>query len=95
MRDAGREPGPGRSVARASAVGALVLYGLVTGTVAVGAGAASALLVPGPEARLVVWPAVSALVAVAAGLWWGLTPAGRRSRVLGRLLDHAPDEERR
>ncbi|MER5886358.1 hypothetical protein ABT160_21240 [Streptomyces sp. NPDC001941] len=75
-----------------SEAGELGLYGMVSGVLAVGAGAALALLVPGVEARLAVWMVVTVLISVAAGLWWGFTPVTVRSRVLGRVL--SPGEKR-
>ncbi|MFF9777001.1 hypothetical protein ACF1HJ_25500 [Streptomyces sp. NPDC013978] len=61
-----------------SAAAPLVLFSTVAGVLAVGVGALAALLVPATEARAVVWPAVTALLATGAGLWWGLTPRPRR-----------------
>ncbi|MEU6193641.1 hypothetical protein [Streptomyces sp. NPDC047061] len=64
----------------------LALYCSVTGILAVGVGALAALLVPDGAARGLVWLVVTVLVAVGAGLWWGLTPVSDRLQVLNRLL---------
>ncbi|MDT0569391.1 hypothetical protein RM704_18250 [Streptomyces sp. DSM 3412] len=69
-----------------SAAAPLVLFSTVAGVLAVGVGALAALLVPGTEARAVVWPAVTALLATGAGLWWGLAPVTERLRALDRAL---------
>ncbi|QFR02448.1 hypothetical protein F9278_09235 [Streptomyces phaeolivaceus] len=69
-----------------TAAAPLVLFSTVAGVLAVGVGALAALLVPGTEARSVVWLVVTALIASGAGLWWGLTPVTERLRVLDRAL---------
>lgn len=73
----------------------LALFSLVTGVVAVGLGALAALLVPGAEAKALVWLAVTVLGAGCAGLWWGLTPAAERLRVLDRALTAARPRDSR
>ncbi len=83
---AGAGSSGGAKESRHSAVGPLALFALVTGVVAVGLGALAGLLVPGGAARGVVWLLVTVLIAVAAGLWWGLTPVTERLRVLNRAL---------
>ncbi|PZH09547.1 hypothetical protein C1I97_14735 [Streptomyces sp. NTH33] len=65
----------------------LAVFSSATGVVAVGVGALVGLLVPGGAARGVVWLLVTVLLAVAAGLWWGLTPVTERLRVLNRALE--------
>ncbi|GAA2914919.1 hypothetical protein GCM10010524_51980 [Streptomyces mexicanus] len=70
----------------ASAAGPLALFSSVSGVLAVGLGALAGLLVPGGAPRGIVWLLVTALVAVAAGLWWGLTPVTERLRILNRAL---------
>ncbi|MEE1765732.1 MULTISPECIES: hypothetical protein [unclassified Streptomyces] len=72
-----------------SAAAPLVLFSTVAGALAVGLGALAALLVPGAEARGVVWMVVTALIAAGAGLWWGLTPVTDRLRALDRALSGA------
>ncbi|MER6085845.1 hypothetical protein [Streptomyces sp. NPDC001833] len=64
----------------------LTLFCSVAGFLAVGVGALAALLVPDGAARGLVWLVVTVLVAVGAGLWWGLTPVTERLQVLNRLL---------
>lgn len=76
------EPEP----SRLAAAWGFTLFCAVTGVIAVGAGAALALLVPGPEARLLVWSAVTLVIAAGAGLWWGYTPVTTRLRTLDRIL---------
>lgn len=71
---------------RLSAAAPLALFSMVVGVLSVGVGALAALLVPGAEARGLVWLTVTALIAAGAGLWWGLTPVTERLRVLDRAL---------
>ncbi|TQE19148.1 hypothetical protein Sipo8835_17265 [Streptomyces ipomoeae] len=73
----------------------LALFSLVTGVLAVGLGAVAALLVPGSEAKLLVWLVVTVLAAASAGLWWGLTPGAERLRVLDRALTAARPKDAR
>lgn len=73
----------------------LALFSLMTGVVAVGLGALATLLVPGAEAKGLVWLVVTVLVAASAGLWWGLTPGAERLRVLDRALTAARPRDAR
>jgi hypothetical protein len=61
-------------------------YCVLSGAVATLAGAAASLLAGGAGSRLLVWIAVAAVVACAAGIWWGRSPARARRLVVGRLL---------
>lgn len=96
MRD--RAKGPASQQAGVSPTGAsrlaltwgFTLFCVVVGVVAVGVGAALSLLVPGPDARLLVWSTVTLLIAGAAGLWWGCTPVTSRLRTLDRILAGLP-----
>ncbi|WP_330326712.1 hypothetical protein [Streptomyces pseudovenezuelae] len=86
---------PGARGARTTAALPLALFCSVMGTLAVGLGAAAAFLVPGGVARGLVWLVVTALVAVAAGLWWGLTPVTERLRILHHVLAAAEPRAKR
>ncbi len=84
---ASARPGwPGARRDRLTGARPLALYCSVAGILAVGLGALAAFLVPGDMARGLVWLSVTAVVAVGAGLWWGLTPASDRRRALNRAL---------
>jgi hypothetical protein len=83
---------PGTGGARLAAAAPLTLFCSVTGALAVGLGALAALLVPGGAARGLVWLVVTSVIAVGAGLWWGLTPVTERIRVLNRVLAAAQFE---
>lgn len=48
-----------------------LLFAVVTGFAAMGAGAASSLLADGVDAKRWVWAAAGAIVAVTAGVWRG------------------------
>jgi hypothetical protein len=80
---------PGDWRVRVTAATPLALFCSVRGVLSVGAGALAALLVPSGEVRAPVWLAVTVLGAAGAGLWWGLTPAPERLRVLNRAPGEA------
>ncbi|GGO49831.1 hypothetical protein GCM10012286_48700 [Streptomyces lasiicapitis] len=58
-----------------------VSYCVVSGAVAVAAGALASLLVEGLQVRLAVWLATAAVVAAGAGVVWGCTPLIPRRHV--------------
>jgi hypothetical protein len=89
-----RSAWPGTRGDRMNGAVPLALYSAVAGGFAVGLGALAAFLVPGGAARGMVWLAVTAAVAVGAGLWWGLTPVTDRHRVLHRALTVAEPRRR-
>lgn len=62
----------------------VVVVCVASGVLAVAGGAVIALLVPGRDARAVVWVAVTLVLAAAAGLWWGGAAFTARSRNPGR-----------
>ncbi|OPG08756.1 hypothetical protein B1R27_08615 [Streptomyces sp. GKU 895] len=64
----------------------LVVVCVGSGVLAVAGGAAIALLVPGRDARAVVWAGVTLVLAAAAGLWWGGAPFTVRPRNPARAL---------
>ncbi|WP_239015393.1 hypothetical protein [Streptomyces sp. CdTB01] len=73
----------------------LALFCSVMGVLAVGLGALAALLVPVGLGRGLVWLTVTILVALGAGLWWGLTPVTERLQALNRLLTAAQAPSKR
>lgn len=64
-------------------VALVALVCLVSGALAVAGGAVAALLVPGRDARALVWMSVTLVLAAAAGLWWSGAPLTVRLRSLG------------